>query len=177
VRGVCVLLTKALYIPFSLIYFMNKRNVQVTLFIILGLVILISIAFIVTITLSRMEINGASTATDDPVKPLEMYVSSCIEHTAQNAILDNSYTGGYLVLPAESTTALDVDVPFYLYDGTDLKPNDDRIASEIADYIDDNIDICLDNFAAFAGQGINITADAPVTSATLSIHQLMVKTE
>jgi len=156
---------------------MNKRKAQVTLFIILGLVTLISIAAIVTITLHKMDVNGGPAAADNPAKPLEMYVSSCIEETAKDAILENSYRGGYLVLPPESTTDLEINAPYYLLDGTDLKPNDDRIASEIADYIDINIDICLDNFAAFAGQGINITADAPSTNATLSTRQLWIKTE
>jgi len=82
---------------------------------------------------------------DPSIEPIYNYVQGCLEESANDAVLDVSRSGGYLVLPEETFEGF----PYYVKDGDRLMPTVDKIGQEISDYVRVSMYFCLDNFEDF----------------------------
>ncbi|HLD00119.1 MAG TPA: hypothetical protein VJC39_00065 [Candidatus Nanoarchaeia archaeon] len=158
-----------------------KKSGQITIFIILGVIILISaIAFLALKSSllsqwSEVEPKAVQEAALSG-ESIKSYVDSCIISTAKDAIFENGLSGGYFILPEQSTTDLFDNVPYYFKDGTDLSPTDEILAQEIASYVDTMLDLCLDGFEVFEEQGYKVTASNPISEAVFSPEKIIIKT-
>lgn len=159
---------------------MKKRG-QVTVFIILGIIILLSVVAFISIKswIITQEANVEEQKTLSAVSTGEAtksYVESCIESTTRNAILDNSLSGGYFVLPKKSTTNLFDNVPYYYQNKNDLYPTNNVIAEEIAQYVDEMLFLCINDFRTFREQGYEIASQNPVSEASISPQKIILRT-
>ena len=123
---------------------MEKRG-QVTIFIIIALVIVVSA---VVIFVFRDKI-GIFTTNSDPVY---LFVTSCIQETGEDAIYFIAQNGGYLFPPTLSNSE---GIPYYFYNNKDYTPTKDRISQEISYYLKNAIPSCTNKFANFSN--VNIT--------------------
>lgn len=147
---------------------MSKRG-QVTVFIILGLIIVAA--------LGLFYLRGIAPPEQDatlPTGPIQQYVESCISNTASQGIINNGRNGGYFVFPDNSTKHLFENVPYYYDVGDNIPPEKDIFANQIALYVDTMLDLCVNDFRAFPGY--NITPDVPSSSATISDQTLTLTT-
>ncbi len=151
---------------------MSKRG-QVTMFIVIGLVLLFLFAVFFSSEQSVQRIEQSTPSFD---ASLPRYVESCLQKTAEEAILDNSRQGGYFILPEEATGELAENVPYYRVNGEFHIPSDQTLAEQIGLYVDTMLDFCLDNFKPFAVRGVNITSGTPQTRAILSPTALQLTT-
>ena len=152
-----------------------KRG-QVTIFMIIGFVILASVFIIISVySDDKIEVEKVQVRaiTTDPVRS---YVESCIESTAFEGIKENGFSGGYFVLPDLSTQDLFHNVPYFYKDGLNLFPSDEMIGQEIAAYIDATLDFCLDDFKVFETQGYTIVQTKPVSKVTVGNGKVTIQT-
>lgn len=121
---------------------MSKRG-QVTLFIVIGLIILGVVGFLILL-------SSEKSPQEIPVvletSAITSYVEECLYSTTEKAILENGISGGYFLLPEHSTTDFFENVPYF-----DLQsfPSDEIIADEVGKYVDVMLDFCLDDFEVF----------------------------
>ncbi len=159
---------------------MLKRG-QITVFIVLGIIVLALTLFIFAIysQYSPKEISTAERGVLDASNlagPVKSYVESCIRNTAKEGILENGYSGGYFTLPERSTIDLFYNVPYYKGYEQDYSPSDEVIASELGKYVDVLLNLCLDDFQPFKEQGYNITAGKPSSAVKLSPTKFSIET-
>ncbi len=162
---------------------MRKKRGQVTIFIILGIVLLFSTALIIFIRSQIAEVKPPPTPTLEKIpselEPIRTYVSSCIEQTAADGLIKLGQQGGYLntqsltyneFSPTEGEAigfpGTNIKMPYWWY----MKSSNDctscRFASEkpaladiqkdLADYVADNLQYCIGDFEEFVQQGFSI---------------------
>ena len=160
---------------------MNSKKGQLTVFVIIGIIILISIFSFIFLKSwlnqkeieveekKAQEINTASSAVKD-------FVEQCIFSTAKEAILENSWQGGYFLLPEHATQDLFSNLPYHYYLGQDLSLNDDFFATELGAYVDNSINFCLQDFKYLNSQGYNVTFENSSSEVVLTPKGVIVKT-
>ncbi len=158
----------------------GKKRGQVTIFIILGIVILFSTLLILYI---RSQVN-APAQSKVQTDQIDSYVTQCLDQVSSDALIRLGQLGGYVSEPAGSNpTVARLDpfnsetlsmqggkllLPYWLYqtengpDRTDMPPlekeydGDGSIQSNLEQYIEDNMESCLDKFSVFDAQGIKV---------------------
>ncbi len=138
---------------------MLKKRGQITVFIIVGILILLSTALI--IYLRRPAITPETIVVPEQVVPIKEYVETCLESTAETGISIAASNGGYIYFPDEISrnprahlpSLIDnVMTPYWYYDGSSRIPSESLIAFQISEYIRLNLPECLANFSAFEEQ-------------------------
>ena len=118
-----------------------KRKAQVTVFIILGIILLITAAILFfLVDLSSEELEEQIDYTD--TSSVQIFVEGCLGSVIEDAIFDVAQKGGYYELPVISTTNAYVNSAFYLYLSDTYLPGEDQLAESIGDYIENNIANC-----------------------------------
>ena len=122
------------------------KKSQVTIFIVIGIIIVITIGSI--IFLSRKD-----QAKDSEIKPITAFIESCLEDTAKQGIKNITFLGGYY--NKQELIDEETGVPFYWYLGKKHFPKLASIEDELAEYIENNINPCINNFDQFKNVGYN----------------------
>src|SRR3989338_5612672 len=134
----------------------NKKS-QVTVFIIIGIVMLISTALFIYFKLSVKP--AVQIIVPPELMPVQSYVESCIKGIAEDGITTLGINGGYITFPDEiesnprSYLASPVEQlknPYWWYDGTSAMPTEDFIKAQISDYVSKELKNCLKNFTDFS---------------------------
>jgi hypothetical protein len=159
----------------------GSKKSQVTVFIIIGIIILFAVIFVsYLIYITTQNPERVLTPTQ---KKVDTYVTQCLEQVGNEALFLIGQQGGYYEIPEhqKKIAKLDPDnseflmmgddnlyIPYWFYQtdgGFDdaLMPvlqkefdGDASIESQVERYIIDNIGGCLDNFSEFSTQGIDI---------------------
>ncbi|MFH1589919.1 MAG: hypothetical protein ABIB43_05100 [archaeon] len=138
---------------------MFQKKGQFTIFIILGLVLLIIVGFVLFVLrdtgdLDLNEIKSLDTSLDS----VNSYVKSCLESTAIGGLSYVGRHGGYYNLDnVPSTGTLPYNTAYYFNLGNNVMPSMATVENELASYIDDNLFFCLENFAFFRSQGLDVS--------------------
>ena len=141
---------------------MHKKG-QVTIFIILGLVILIAFAFVAYLSYSNKissleDLVLIYSSVPQEIRPLNNFVLDCVKGTLNDGIWFNSQRGGYYT-PSKIST--DDNIAYYYYNNKTIIPSSLVIEKELSDYINDNLPYCTDNFVKFPQFKVN---ESKVTS-------------
>jgi hypothetical protein len=158
---------------------MKKRG-QVTIFIIIGIVILI-IAFI-GIMFGEQITGGIGRLLSPEAEPLRLFIEQCAEVTGDKAVLLAASQGGYIVPPERLRLSYDgflppapspIQVPMWWYKGTSYVPTKEQIEQQISDYVTENLPVCLNDFNAFQQFDIinkgNLTVKTEMRSSDVGI--------
>ena len=96
------------------------------------------------------------------LSPVEKYVATCLEKTAEKAIGLAGANSGYIYFPDEinnnprSYLGISPDAPlknpYWFYDGIVSIPSQEFIESQISRYIKENMKFCVNDFEAFKQQ-------------------------
>lgn len=130
---------------------------QVTLFIIIGIVILLTIAIFIFVRETRVYIEPELIEPD--LMPIKNYIEDCIEVTAEDAIGILGSQGGYIEIPEEISEEkyayIKIDetgffkIPFWYYNGLSRIPSVELMETQISEYVKKNIKECIQEFIAF----------------------------
>ncbi len=157
-----------------------KKRSQVTLFIVIGIVILFS-------TLIIWYIRSQTTTTEDKVTaekgPVQTYVEQCLKQVSDQALEYIGMQGGYITMEGADKITAEKDpfnsrllsvadgrllLPYWLYqdylglDNTEMPAleksydGDYSIEWQLEDYVDNHMESCLDDFKVFEPQGIDV---------------------
>ena len=130
-----------------------SKKAQITLLILIGVILLLIGGLI--IYLAAGPTPSPEITIPGELQPVKIYLDSCIEETAKNAIVNNSLHGGYYELPLFSTQGYYVDSPYYFHELEIQTPTLDVLESELALYMNNELKDCID-LTQFTEQGINI---------------------
>lgn len=138
---------------------MNTKKGQITVFIILGLFVLVFSLLFIYFRSSGTEISETQGIQRTP-SSFEDYIETCLSYTAEDAIKILGSQGGYTVLPdfitrgERSFISLDANgvfgIPSWFNNGKYVIPPIPAMEKEIAYHVETNMDTCLAGFASFA---------------------------
>jgi hypothetical protein len=130
-----------------------KRG-QITIYIIIGMVILVIISAVFYMRTRVAEEVIEEEVIEEEVliteaQAVNVFVESCIDDTLEDGILFVSSHGGYYRVPELSDYYSFIKIPFYFYVGEELIPDKAQIENSLAEYVQDNLVRCIDGFSAF----------------------------
>ena len=147
---------------------MNKKA-QIAIFILIGIVILISASFILYLNQSYEEAIDESQETVLSSAPIKTYIESCLTEKVKEGINFISEHGGYYDLPLISTYTA-----YYIYYGVKELPSLEDMQNELDSYTIDNYSECL-NFEMFEKQGFEIEYKDPTLTSSINDNSVSVK--
>ncbi|MBW2999974.1 hypothetical protein KY339_04840 [Candidatus Woesearchaeota archaeon] len=136
---------------------MKKRG-QVTIFIFVGVVLLILLALFIQLRGKVAEITRPEVIPEE-FKPVKTFVETCMQETAADAISLLGSQGGYLYMPPEIANNPDsyisygvvspVKIPYWYYRDRNRVPPKTNMESDLSRYMNENLNACLRDFTAF----------------------------
>ncbi len=155
---------------------MQKRG-QVTIFIILGIVILLvfGILFFFRSEFVKSDFQSqlAKVKVPEQIQPVKNYIDDCLEETVMSGTRIIASNGGYLSVPSEGvprsllnpfSNSLEIgsgEVAYWYYkssnnlDNTQV-PTIESMEEDLERYVDDNFDFCLKGLDNFYEEGFEI---------------------
>lgn len=145
------------------------KKAQVTIFIVIGIVILVSLAliFIVAkiITLENIKTQEAKRQIPSQLVPVVSYVESCLKDTADKALTISGIQGGNLNFKPNTYLSLpDFNLTYYSKELKLSAPPLTKIENELSMYINDNKNSCLTNLNNFSEKEITIKKSSVKTA-------------
>lgn len=142
-------------------YIMKKRG-QITVFIIIGIIILTVVSLLLYI--QREKISGFLSEPIETIPsqylPVRNFVEGCVANTATQAIMLLGLQGGYLNIPQWSiadprasiplTPDGNMRIPMWYYRDKNYVPSLQGMQNEITNYIGENLDLCIRDFVALS---------------------------
>lgn len=131
------------------IFIMKKRG-QITLFIIIGLLILISLFLLLYIENKKNESLDKTENAD--IKPIKIYLDSSINKVVERGIYLICMQGGYYDVPNPVDYSF-IKIPYYFYLGEQSIPERETIENEFSKYLKEELPNYIDNLDAFEDLG------------------------
>ena len=147
-----------------------KKKGQITVFIILGILILLTIALFIYFRQASTVITPERVVPPE-LKPFDQYVGGCINIVARDGINLLGANGGFIRFPAEIQNDYrsvlvsnplfpSIKTPLWHYRGETRLPSEEYMKDDLAYYINESIDECLQDLEVFSEQ-YNITELEP----------------
>jgi|TARA_B100002003_G_scaffold142270_1_gene131635 hypothetical protein len=138
---------------------MFQKKGQITFFIILGIVLVVSFALIFYLFQNSTD-KGESEiqqiqSFELSTSPINSYVESCIESVGEDAILWIGNHGGYFEVPTYNPDDYQ-GTAYYFYVDRNIMPSKEKIEQELSKYMDSELFFCIRNFIAFEEMGFEI---------------------
>src|SRR3989344_3287952 len=132
---------------------------QVTVFIIVGILILFitaGIFFVVrsTTTEQLTAVQGETPLASD-FGSLQSFVNRCLQQTATDGVRYIGFRGGYYTVHPPFNDLLFFQLPYYFDLGQQQFPSKTVIAQQMESYVEENLDTCLRNFTLFTKEGFS----------------------
>lgn len=158
---------------------MKKRG-QITLFIVVGIVILFAVGFVLYV--ASLQTQSKLFASKE--SEIQQFIGVCLEETAKEGITRIGVTGGYLDIPQQISlnersyfsfgTRIEPKIPLWYYRGEPRAPTKEFIGEEISKYVVSNINSCIGNFDVFKqkyaiSQLGNVTAETTISDTDVVI--------
>lgn len=147
-----------------------KKKGQITIFIIVGIIILLAIAVILSIqsTVISKDVGEAEVA---PLlsSSVENYIGTCIQKTGKEALTFVAQQGGYYQLPDLS----EFDLPYYLHQNESHIITKEELERQISSYINNELFFCIKNFVPFREAGLDIQQQEVNTSTIISKNKVI----
>ena len=143
----------------SLFNWPKSKRGQVTVFIILGIVLLIATALVIVLNTELISFGQEETFSTEKGK-VENFVTACIQQVGEEALYLAGLQGGYIDLPERYTNDLNwhvpasdfLSVPLWAYGNEQDLPSLSQIKAEIDDYLEENVRNCLFETDVFSAE-------------------------
>lgn len=152
--------------------FSNNKKAQVTIFIILGIIILLAVALLL---IFQTEIFRFKTSEIIPTEKgkLENYLSTCIQQIGEEALFKIGLQGGYIEVPSDIANdasqnlrlSPNLVVPYWAYGQETRIPPLEDIKIRIDNYMKQNLRSCLLNLQPFQ-ESYDIIEKSPIEPDT-----------
>ncbi len=154
---------------------MTKRG-QTTVFLIIGLIILISFILLSTAKkedTSKLEVGIEAVKIDDA--NIRSFAQFCVDTMAKNAVFYLGFVGGNLknsVFPQFFHYDSFYKIPYYYYEGSSLVLTEDGFKNLVlAKYMNENLRKCTNNFKAF--ENVRIVDSSARTTIDVSDGEII----
>lgn len=112
---------------------LSKKRGQVTIFLIVSILILITASLI--FYTNSISFEKEQSITYFEFEPLRQYIERCIENTGKDGVLFVGLHGGYFNLPKYSTKDYLTKTAYYFYIDKDVMPSKNKIEEELSNYM------------------------------------------
>ncbi|MBW3002181.1 hypothetical protein KY338_03420 [Candidatus Woesearchaeota archaeon] len=165
---------------------MIKKRAQVTVFIIIGIILLLSAVFVgyLIYRQSARPVEEAIIVPED-VKPVHEFITTCLYQTSKRGVALMGQQAGFIYVPAiisntyEARINLDNKgafvVPFWYYEGEDRTPSLDFMQKELQRYVYEHLNECLGDLESFKGEYDIVEKDDLLPSVTIAEEDVVVK--
>ncbi|MBL7055698.1 hypothetical protein ISS07_02175 [Candidatus Woesearchaeota archaeon] len=137
----------------------TKKRGQASIFMVFAIVILLAGSFyFYTQKISLKEI----TIIDSEAAPVKNFVEECISNVAKQGLTILGANGGYITFPEEiernknsylqTGPISSIKNPYWWHDGIETIPGETFMISQIESYVKENLNSCVNNFAAFTNK-------------------------
>lgn len=173
---------------------MKKRGetrAQVTVFIIIGLILLVSASIVIYVTTVRKVEVIEEVVVPPEVQPIYDYVTNCLYESGSDALVLIGMQGGFVDLSPERIETRDITMtpssyikidptntfklPLWFYEGEDRTPPLEFIQGEIARHVQEHFEECIANFTAFEPQYQITALDKPRISSILTDQDVVIR--
>jgi len=125
------------------------KKSQVTIWIILGIILLAVIGGIILIktTMFKSGLEGArerAIRIPQQLVPIKDFIDNCLEKTTLGGVLFIASRGGYFDLPNNYFKSFPT-TSYWIYKGKNKSPNLDILKVELSKYIENQLDYCLNS--------------------------------
>ncbi|MBD3312884.1 hypothetical protein GF345_00420 [Candidatus Woesearchaeota archaeon] len=155
---------------------MGIKRGQVTIFIIIGVSILVIVGALFYIRGSSVDLETQSSISDEveiDTSSLSAFISTCARQTAQDAVDYTAFRGGKDVRFDQGYQFAAVTIPYYFYEGENRFPTMDEIRQTLQDYMNENIKLCTNGFETFKQQGYDIEESEISSTATIAEEEVI----
>ena len=158
------------------------KQAQITVFIILGIVILAVVAFLLYVSgvfteSSLKQLTEKTQAIPLQAQPVNNYITSCVEETAKEGILLLGSQGGYINIPRDNLPRSVInpfsnslalfngyEVPYWFYESSNgiqkiQVPSTQEMEQQLSNYLNEELNNCLFNLSFFKEYGIEFQGD------------------
>ena len=127
---------------------MNRKS-QITVFIIICILILLGTAFLLYF---RTIIFPGTEIVSEDIMPVKNYIDSCLSKVSEDAIVKLGIQGGYIKIPDEMKLSesyieflpnSNILIPYWNSNGISYVPSIETMQQQISDYIQENIQDCI----------------------------------
>lgn len=135
-----------------------KKKGQVTIPIIIGLLLLISIALFFYLRGETVVVESGTIVPDD-IAPVYTLVESCIYSISEEAIITLGLQGGYIEIPADiknnPSTHVKIDpfglykIPYWYFKGEKRVPTIGSMENDISTYVESKLESCVGSLKDF----------------------------
>ncbi|MEM4267664.1 MAG: hypothetical protein QXK37_02430 [Candidatus Woesearchaeota archaeon] len=124
----------------------RKRRAQITIFVVIGLLILLIIGLVIiqTQNIRRLKMENEQLKSMQQMaifRPANVIFQECTKQLAYNSL--KVLGEGGLIYPENFTLSDFAVFALFYYDGIDLKPSISRIENELETYVNENIEGCV----------------------------------
>lgn len=146
---------------------MQKKG-QLTIFILLGFVILIAASFL--FYLNPREGSEIEKISQFPTEiiPIKQYVEACISEVGEDTSIFISKQGGYYNFIELFFDSGKESTSYHFYYNKSMIPSLETIQEEFSMYLNEHLSDCFDNFSIFKKQGFEITGEYLNTTTIMS---------
>ena len=149
---------------------MLKRG-QVTVFIIIGIVILFLFAgllFVVkSVTKEKAEAEQEAMVEAYEFNSIQMFIDHCLQRTSNEGMRFVSFRGGYYQVPEPAEDQIFVKIPYYFDVGQKRFPTKEDISRQVELYVEDKMKSCLNDFIVFKNQGFSFVEEEMTATVQL----------
>ena len=137
---------------------MGKKRGQVTVFIVIGIILMISLSLFLYFREQAIPLTPQEKIPSEFV-PIRNFVEECMQVHAKEGVYLIGLQGGYAILPENIANIPDaylpldkkgyVKVPYWYYKEQNNAPSFDDVKKNIGLHMDENLRFCLNNFDDF----------------------------
>jgi len=130
----------------------GKKGFGITMFIILGIIILIIVGFFIAV---RGELVSLIKPRGSDAGAVQIYAENCLDSVAKYSAYTIGKQGGSIYLNPNHFASLFLGVN-YAFEGSKTFPSMDSLKLEMEQFIDGNLKNCTDGFRGFKQMGMQI---------------------
>ena len=159
------------------------KKAQITAFIIIGIVLLISLFLVIYIRKESQYFKPEQIIPAE-LQPMVGYIEGCVEEKAFEAVIKIGAQSGFLYFPQQieqnpfSYLSLApngaMKMPYWFYEGMNQTPSLERMERDINDFVEEILPVCLDNLTAFEGQYYVVVLDNMTVTTTIANENVVV---
>lgn len=162
-----------------------KKKAQISVFIILGLIVLLSVMLFIYFKMT-FAIKEPDLIPEE-LKPIKRFIEECMTQSAEEAVRMIGMQGGYIKIPLNidfnpsryvnpDKLGL-VKIPFWFYKGNRYSPSITSVQRELSKYVEENTEACINNFDAFKEQYKIVELDKMKVSTFLNKEDISLMME
>ncbi len=146
---------------------MVNKKTQVTLFFILGLVVLIAISFMSYLSADKTKTDikkeaelTVSSGLPSSLLPLKSNIDFCVDEIGKRAVVYTGLYGGYYNVPRPKLVYFHDGIPYYAFGNANYMPTRKAVEAQISDYVIEQLPDCINNLRDFQGAKVEGTIES-----------------